>query len=197
MQNNKKQYLKQTIQYLIYSILIVGIVGIIIYNIPSFKTSTNRLLDLKDLSTLKNYFEIYNTKSAIIYDESIKEIEGTITDVINKVQSNTNKPISEIILNLLSNLLDFTFNFLIYFCNFGINILFITWLTFHETLNGTHLTIRTSPLATLYIKIHIILDKLKQAVVKAFKGLLSLLINNRRKVALLILIIFLAKFRYL
>ncbi len=192
MQNNKKQYLKQTIQYLIYSILIVGIVGIIIYNIPSFKTSTNRLLDLKDLSTLKNYFEIYNTKSAIIYDESIKEIEGTITDVINKVQSNTNKPISEIILNLLSNLLDFTFNFLIYFCNFGINILFITWLTFHETLNGTHLTIRTSPLATLYIKIHIILDKLKQAVVKAFKGLLSLLINNRRKVALLILIIFLA-----
>ncbi len=179
---------------LILSILLgVGVfLLLVVYNLPSFTTSTNRLLDLKDLSTIKNYFEIYNTHSTIIYDESIKEIEGVVTDIIDKVQATSKKPISEIILNLLSNLLDFTLNFLIYFCNFGINLLFITWLTFHETLNGTHLTIRTTPLATLYIKIHTLIDKLKQAVVKAFKGLLSLLKNNRRKVALFILIIFLA-----
>ncbi len=154
MQNNKKQYLKQTIQYLIYTILLFGIVGLIIYNIQSFITSTNRFLEIKDISTLKNYFELYNTHSTVIYDESMKEIEGAVTDIIEQVQATTNKPISEIILNLLSNLLDFTLNFLIYFCNFGINLLFITWLTLHETLNGTNLTIRTTPLAHLYIKIH-------------------------------------------
>lgn len=165
---------------------------LVVYHLQNFQTSTNRLLDLKDIATLKNYFELYNINSNLIYDESIKEIENVVTDIIEQVQTTTNKPISEIILNLLSNLLDFTLNFLIYFCNFGINILFITWLTFHETLNGTNLTIRTTPLAHLYIKIHTLIDKIKQAVVKAFKGLLSLLKKHRRKVALCILIIFLA-----
>ncbi len=165
---------------------------LVVYHPQNFKTSTNRLLEIRDISTLKNYFELYNTNSTVIYNESIKEIEGVVTDIIEQVQATTNKPISEIILNLLSNLLDFTLNFLIYFCNFGINILFVTWLTFHETLNGTNLTIRTTPLANLYIKIHTLIDKLKQAVVKAFKGLLSLLKNNRRKIALFILILLLA-----
>ena len=165
---------------------------LVCFNLTTFRDTTQRLLDLKDLSTLKNYFEIYNTKSTIIYDESIKEIEGTITEVIDKVQAVSNKPVSEILLDILSNLLDFSFNFLIYFCNFGINILFVTWLTLHETLNGTQTTIKTTPLATLYIKIHIGLDKIKQAVVKALKRLLSLLQKQRRKIALFILIILLA-----
>lgn len=165
---------------------------LVFFNLTNFIDTTERLLQVKDLSTLKNYFEIYNTNSTIIYDESIKEIEGTITEVIDKVQAASNKSISEIILNLLSNLLDFTLNFLIYFCNFGINILFITWLTFHETINGTNLNIRTTPLATLYIKINKLISKIKQAVVKALKRLLSLLKNHRRKIALFILIIFIA-----
>ncbi len=165
---------------------------LVFFNLTNFIDTTERLLQIKDLSTLKNYFEIYNTNSTIIYDESIKEIEGVITDVIDKVQTTTNKSISEIILNLLSNLLDFTLNFLIYFCNFGINILFITWLTFHETINGTNLTIRTTPLASLYIKINKLISKIKQAVVKALQRLLSLLKKHRRKIALFILIILLA-----
>lgn len=165
---------------------------LVFFNLSNFIDTTERLLQIKDLSTLKNYFEIYNTNSTVIYDESIKEIEGAITEVIDKVQAASNKSISEIILNLLSNLLDFTFNFLIYFCNFGINILFITWLTFHETINGTNLTIRTTPLAALYIKINKLISKIKQAVVKALKRLLSLLQKHRRKIALFILIIFLA-----
>ncbi len=165
---------------------------LVFFNLSTFKETTQRLLDLKDLSILKNYFEIYNTNSTIIYDESIKEIEGTITEVIDKVQAVSNKPILEILLDILSNLFNFTLNFLIYFCNFGINILFITWLTFHETLNGTKTTIKTTPLATLYIKLHIFLDKIKQAVVKALKRLLSLLQKQRRKIALIILIILLA-----
>lgn len=165
---------------------------LVFFNLTNFIDTTERLLQIKDLSTLKNYFEIYNTNSTIIYDESIKEIEGTITEVIDNVQTTTSKPISEIILNLLSNLLDFTLNFLIYFCNFGINILFITWLTFHETLNGTNLNIRTTPLATLYIKINKLISKIKQAVAIALKRLLSLLQKHRRKIALFILIIFIA-----
>lgn len=165
---------------------------LVFFNLTNFIDTTDRLLQIKDLSNLKNCFEIYNTNSTIIYDESIKEIEGAITEVIDKVQAASNKSISEIILNLLSNLLDFTLNFLIYFCNFGINILFITWLTFHETLNGTNLTIRTTPLATLYIKINKLISKIKQAVVKALQRLLSLLQKHRRKIALFILIILLA-----
>ena len=161
------------VKKIIYITLGVGVFLLLVcFNLSTFKDTTQRLLDLKDLSTLKNYFEIYNTNSTIIYDESIKEIEGTIIDVIDK--------------------LDFTLNFLIYFCNFGINILFVTWLTFHETLNGTQTTIKTTPLATLYIRFHTFLDKIKQAVVKALKRLLSLLEKLRRKITLFILIILLA-----
>ena len=181
------------VKKIIYITLGVGVFLLLVcFNLSTFRDTTQRLLDLKDLSTLKNYFELYNTKSTIIYDESIKEIEGTITDVIDKVQAVSNKPISEILLDILSNLLDFTLNFLIYFCNFGINILFVTWLTLHETLNGTQTTIKTTPLATLYIKFHTFLYKIKQAVVKALKRLLSLLHKQRRKIALFILIILLA-----
>lgn len=165
---------------------------LVFFHLTTFIDTTHRLLDLKDLSSLKNYFEIYNTSSTIIYDESIKEIEDSITDVIDKVQATTNKPLSQVLLDCLSNLLDFTLNFLIYFCNFGINILFITWLTLHKTLNGTQPTIKTTSLAKLYIKVHTLLDKIKQAVVKALKRLLSLLKKHRRKIALLIFIILLA-----
>lgn len=181
------------VKKIIYITLGVGVFLLLVcFNLTTFRDTTQRLLDLKDISTLKNYFEIYNTKSTIIYDESIKEIEGTITNVIDKVQVVSNKPISEILLDILSNLLDFSFNFLIYFCNFGINILFVTWLTLHETINGTQPTIKTTPLAHLYIKLHTFLDKIKQAVVKALKRLLSLLHKQRRKIALFILIILLA-----
>jgi hypothetical protein len=47
--------------------------------------------------------------------------------------------------------MDFSLNFIIYFCNYGLNGIFIAYILLQENINGTQLTIKTSPLAGLYL----------------------------------------------
>ena len=62
--------------------LVLGI-GLLLFlvlnNIDSFIHTTNRLKEIFNSTELKNFFQIYNEKSTVILDESIKEITDFVS----------------------------------------------------------------------------------------------------------------------
>lgn len=177
---------KKIIKGLKITIITLGI-GLFLFLVyiyrNSFINTTNRLSDILDLEHLKNFIERYNSKSNVIYDESIKEIEGAITGTIDSIIETTNKPFDEILADFLLNLLEFTSNVLIYFCNYGINAIMLVYMLFHETISGTQISIKTSPLARFYLIMSKSLDKLKSLIKQGLIKLKIILYNNRRRLA--------------
>ena len=103
------------------------------------------------IDNLKNFFEIYNESSSVIYDESIKEIEGAVNDVIDSFQATTQRPFEEILAEFLLNALDIGLDFFIYFCNYGLNAILVSYIMLHETFAGEQPNIRISPLTFFWI----------------------------------------------
>ena len=133
----------------------IGILLFLVFqNLDSFVATTKRLSEVLKIDSLKNFFELYNESSTIIYDESIKEIEGAVNDVIDSFQATTQKPFEEILAEFLLNALDFGLDFFIYFCNYGLNAILITYIMLRETFAGEQITIKTSPLAFFWIKLN-------------------------------------------
>ena len=157
---------------------------LIVLNFNSFIETTNRFCEIADISNLKNFFEVYNDKSTVIYDESIKEIEEAVSGFIESIETTIDKPFEEILLEFLADALDFGLNFIIYFCNYGLNGILISYIFFHEVMSGTQITIKTSPLAGLYIKINNFLATIKNNIIKGIKWLLKQAYIHRRKIAL-------------
>ena len=178
---------------IILIILGVGILLLLVFlNIESFKASSIRLCDIGKIDSLRNYFEVYNEKSSSIYDGSINEIGSWINDVINEFNDITSKSPMEYFASFLSGLLDFLFNFLMYFCNIGVNILLICYIFMHETFAGTQENIKTSPLATFYIAVSKTIDIAKNKVKNAILRGLNYLSTHRRKFSIIVLLILLA-----
>lgn len=173
--------------------IIIGLgIGLSIFlvltNLNSFITSWNRFTDIWKASRLESFFEVYNNKSKTIYDESISEIGTNIGNTIDYFENLKNTSFKDTLLNFLNNLLDFTFNLFIYICNYGLNIFLIFYIGLHETFAGTQLNVKTSPLASLYIKIDKLLAKTKELILSLFKRILSYLSIHRRKIFITILI---------
>lgn len=157
-------------------------------NYTSFIDTTKRLADILDIHNLKNFIEKYNSKRSFIYDESIKEIEDAVGGVIDNITQVAQKPFGELLGETLLNLLDFTSNLLIYFCNYGLNVIILAYIFFHETITGTQLSLKTSPPARLYLLIIKSIDKLKELIKKALKKLKNYIYQKRRKLALIIIL---------
>lgn len=157
-------------------------------NYTSFIDTTMRLADILDIHNLKNFIEKYNSKRSFIYDESIKEIEDAVGGVIDNITQVAQKPFGELLGETLLNLLDFTSNLLIYFCNYGLNVIILAYIFFHETITGTQLSLKTSPPARLYLLIIKSIDKLKELIKKALKKLKNYIYQERRKLALIIIL---------
>ena len=60
-------------------------------------------------------------------------------------------------------------------------------MLFHETISGTQISIKTSPLARFYLLISKSLDKLKSLIKQGLIKLKTILYNNRRRIAFVIL----------
>ena len=180
------------VKKIIKIILVVLGIGLflflILHNIYSFVETTNRLKEILNPLELKNFFEIYNEESKVIYEESIKEITEAIESTIDSFQQTVNKPFEEIFIELVESFFDFGFDFIIYFCNYGLNGLLIAYILLHENITGTQTTIKTSPLAGLYLTISKILTIIKNAIIWAIKWLLNHLYEQRRKIALLLML---------
>ena len=91
-------------------------------------------------------------------------------------------------IELLESLLDFGFDFIIYFCNYGLNGLLIAYILLHENITGTQLTIKTSPLAGLYLTITKILTSIINTIKRGIAWLLNHLYEQRRKIAFILLL---------
>lgn len=173
-----------------YSLIGLGlgvILILVLLNLNYFKTVTQRLTDIWKSEKLLNYFELYNQKSQPIYDESINQISTWFDKVVESFNNFKEKPIAEILENILLSLLDFGLNFIIYFCNYGLNIILISYICLHETFNATQLEIRTSPLTYLYLKVDSLSTKLRKSIIKGFKLIIKFLSKNRRTITLIIL----------
>ena len=175
--------------------LVLGI-GLILFlvlnNIDSFIHTTNRLKEIFNSTELKNFFQIYNEKSTVILDESIKEITEAVGSVIDSFEQTSKLSFEELLKQLLSNLLDFGFNFFIYFCNYGLNAILISYIMLHETFNGEQLHIKTSPLALFWVKINNFIDIIKQSIIRGFRWLLCLLSKYKKIIVLSLFMILLA-----
>jgi len=174
-------------------ILGVGILLLLVFlNLESFKASSIRLCEIGKIDSLRNYFEVFNESSSTIYDESINEIGQWIEDVIIEFEEISSKTPSEYLESFLEGFFDFTLNFMMYFCNIGINVLLLCYIFMHETFTGTQETIKTSPLAHLYIIVDKTLDTAKKTVLNVIKKGLHFLSINRRKITIQVLLILVA-----
>ncbi len=163
----------------------IGILLFLVFqNLDSFVETTKRLSEVLKIDNLKNFFELYNESSSVIYDESIKEIEGAVNDVIDSFQQTTQRPFEEILVEFLLNALDFGLDFFIYFCNYGLNAILVAYIMLHETFAGEQITIKTSPLAFFWIKLNNLIDSIKNTIIMFFRYLLCLLTRYKRIIVL-------------
>ena len=163
----------------------IGILLFLVFqNLDSFVETTKRLSEVLKIDSLKNFFEVYNESSTHIYDESIKEIEGAVNDVIDSFQQTTQRPFEEILAEFLLNALDFGLDFFIYFCNYGLNAILVAYIMLHETFAGEQITIKTSPLAFFWIKLNNLIDSIKNSIIMFFRYLLCLLSRYKRIIVL-------------
>ena len=171
-------------------ITILGTLGIgillflVFQNLDSFVETTKRLSEVLKIDSLKNFFELYNESSTHIYDESIKEIEGAVNDVIDSFQQTTQRPFEEILAEFLLNALDFGLDFFIYFCNYGLNAILVSYIMLHETFAGEQPNIRTSPLAFFWMRLNNLIDIIRNSIIRFFRYLLCLLTRYKRIIVL-------------
>lgn len=168
----------------------VGLFLLLIYlNRNTFISTTNRLIEILNPKDLKNIFDIYNESSSVVYNESINEIKDAVNTTIDNINNAFDKPFEEILLDVLANILNFGFNFILYVFNYGLTGLLIAYIFVCETLNGTQKQVKTSVPAFVFMKINQFLSFIKKLVKKGIKAVLSFLYKQRRKIALIILFI--------
>ena len=78
---------RKIIKYLLVVLGIGLLLFLVLHNLDSFVASTHRLGEILKIDSLKNWFEVYNEKNTVIYDESIKEIEENVNTFIENIQS--------------------------------------------------------------------------------------------------------------
>lgn len=174
----------------ISAVLGVGVILLLVFlNKDSFIDTTNRLSQVLKIDSLKSFIEIYNESSTVIYDESINEIQTSVNALVESIRIPEDITFEEVFFNILTTLLNFSFDFIIYFCNYGLNIIFIFYILLNETFNGEQLKIRTSPLALVYMTINRFMDKVKNGLLMIINRFLSFISRNRRVIALCITLV--------
>ena len=178
----------KTLQKVIFWITLGLGVGLLLFlvlsNLNSFKETSIRFTDIWKADPLLNFFEDYNQKSTAIYDESIAEIGNWVEGVIDEFEEIKQTDFKELLLNLLYNFLDFSLNFFIYFCNYGLNIILVLYIFLHETFSGTQLEIRTTPLTFLYLKVDSFFLKIRTKTKQGIKWCFNWLSDHRRPLTL-------------
>ena len=177
---------KRIIKYILIMLGIGVILFLVVINAPRFYDTSCRFLEILDLDNLENFIEIYNNKSTGVIDSSLNEIGDAVEDFVENVTTSINKPFEEIIFEILTKALDISFNFIIYFCNYGLNIILLSYILTHETLTGTNINIKTSPLATIYIKLSEVIDLSKKLVLNTLIYIKNLISKYRRQIALVV-----------
>ena len=153
---------RKIIKYLLVVLGIGLLLFLVLHNLDSFVASTHRLGEILKIDSLRNWFEVYNDTNTVIYQESVQEIETNINTFIENVNNMKDISFEEALTNFLQWFANFLFEFTIYFCNYGLNVILIGYMMLHETFTGEQERIKTSPLARLFI----LVDSLYQTAKK-------------------------------
>ena len=160
---------------------------LVLLNLDRFQEASIRFTDIWKAHPLESFFEAYNNKSEVIYQESMNEIGTFIEVVSNEFEKIKQMDFKEVFLNFLSNFLDFIFNLFMYFCNYGLNIVLILYIFLHETFAGTKLEIKTSPFAYAYLKVDMAISAFKQKTNQGLKKVINWMSYQRRIIFLSIM----------
>ena len=185
--NNPK--IKKICKLLCISLVVCSCILLVILNINSFKETTNRFKEIFKFKELKCFFELYNINNNVIVNEIQEEIKQFIQNIINYLDE-PKKDFFESLGDFCYNAFDFLLDCIIYFGNFGMNILFVLYIYFHEVFTSTHLEIKTTKLAKFHLQIKKIINKLILFIKKLIISILKTL-KKLRKVLLYIAILFL------
>lgn len=162
---------------------------LVIINVNTFSSTTYRFIEIFDISNLKNIFEVYIGKSTVIYEESVKEVETNVSSFVESLSTAFDRPFEEVLADFINSFLEFTFSFIVYFCNYGLNAILLSYIFFHETLSGTQEKIRVTPFAYGYYSIVKSIDFAKRKTIQGIKYIISIISKYRRIIALIILLI--------
>ena len=127
----------------VYGLLVIAVmIFLVVQNIDSFISTTQRLKEVFNIKEVKCFFELKIDNSNIVYEEVVGEVTDTIKDTIGSVtesveQTQDKEKLLEKLKILGTNLLDFLYEFTIYFANIGLNIVIILFIYFHETFSAT------------------------------------------------------------
>lgn len=174
-------------------VLEVGLVLLLVLtNLNSFASSINRLGEILKIGSLKNYFELSNESSSVIIEQSVNEIADWVVGKSNEVSNYFNQPFYVIILDLFTKVFDLLLNFIIYFCNYGLTLIVVLYLTLHEIFVSEQLKIKTTPFAYTYMKADGVVDGIISKIKIIINKILDFLYKERRIIVLLIAINLLA-----
>ena len=183
---------RKIIKYLLVVLGIGLLLFLVLHNLDSFVASTHRLGDILKIDSLKNWFEVYNEKNTVIYDESIKEIEENVNTFIENINSVSQISFEEAFFNFLTSFANFSCDFFIYFCNYGLNIILISYMLLNETFAGTQEKVKTSLFARFFIYIDSLYQLVKKVVFKTILSVLEFISYHRRTIALWLALILMA-----
>lgn len=186
--NNPK--VKKICKLLITTLVVCTCILLVIVNIDSFKETTNRFKEIFKFEELKCFFELYNINNNVIVNEIQEEIKQFIQNIINYLDQ-PKKDFFESLGDFCYNAFDFLLDCIIYFGNFGMNILFILYIYFHEVFTSTHLEIKTTKLAKFHLQIKKIINKIILFIKKLIISILKTL-KKLRKVLLTIFLLYIS-----
>lgn len=151
----------------IIGLIVVGLglsLTLLFLNLDSFVSTTIRFQDIFDITNLKTFFDNYLKANEITYQQFETECADKYNQVVDWF-SNL-KFDEDIWLNILQNISNFIYMFLMYTLNVGLNVLVLMFIFIRESIYGTNLKIKTSKPALILIKMReffiFIINKIKQ-----------------------------------
>lgn len=183
-----KPKVKKIIKLSIISLVVCSCILLVILNINDFKETTNRFKEIFKIHDLKCFFELYNINSKVIEQQILLELETYINNVIETIKSTKNNFFKSLG-DLFYNAFDFLLDLIIYFGNFGMNILFILYIYFHEVFTSVHLDIKTTKLAKFHLQIKKIINKIITILKTIILKILSILKSLKKVIFITFLLI--------
>ena len=175
---------------LVLSVMII----LVLLNIESFKETTKRFMEVFNITNVKCFFEAYLDKSNIVYEEIVGEVTDVIVDNTQSIINNftSTEPILDRFLNSLSNFMILLCDFVINFANIGMNALMLLFIYFNETFTTTHLNIKKTLGAKIYLFIFNIIKKIINFIKLVIQTIIRFISYNRRFIALNFIFIIIA-----
>ncbi len=177
--------------FIIYVVLGVSAMILLAYhNRNSFIETTNRFKEVFKFTEVKCFFELSLDNSNIMFDDIVDSVTTDVVDFYYSIKDSVSLQESfwDSFLNSLNTFSNILCDFLIYFCNIGLNIFLILLIYFKETFNAEKNKIRMTRSAKIF---QVICDTIKLIignVVKLFKNIFKIIKKYKRFVALNVLL---------